>query len=342
MNNLPLPYLRVVDDSELWFVPPEYQTNELRAAAIRKNVKKAVIYIGKKMSVHLCMLALGIDENVIKYIHKDCLTPHMCKFAVGRDGNVLKHIPDELKTPELNEFAVSINPYALRWVSAQTQELCDAAVAANPRTIEFVDKKFRTPEMIEKLFSGAGEFIGNQKERLDKYYAENGYETIGPFKVKSECMRNYASRYYDDECTHAVILEDGSLEYMNSGSIAIMLENMDLSHEHFRQRFTRFGTIYVDMSNCDAVHGEDNIVPQACSHLVIFGDGYEPARKLKGYHIRAIIEQDGHHHPHFEILFNNKKNEPSSAETILCSEKLCTQDNTTQEISTTTAEEVSG
>ena len=132
----------------------------------------------KQQTMEMVTLALK-EENekcwkpILKFVARKLMTDEVCDIAVSSNVSNFYYVPDSFKTPE--RCLATVQMKAPRFTDAPLlsavpeevlmgpvgEEICEAAVAADWRSIKYVPKQYITPALLEKAVDGItpGEYI---------------------------------------------------------------------------------------------------------------------------------------------------------------------------------------
>jgi len=97
----------------------------------------------------ICLAAVQLDGDMLKYVPDALRTPEICFAAVQRNGQAFKDVPDALRTPEICLAAVGQSGYALKYLpeALRTPDICLAAVRQSGDALRYLPEALQTPEV---------------------------------------------------------------------------------------------------------------------------------------------------------------------------------------------------
>lgn len=237
---------------ELQYVPRNLKTYEMCMEAVMSN-GKAIQYVPDELSTYHLDLAAVKQNGDALFLLKEQPTDEMYLEYMKHEGSILSKVPEEFRTSELIQLAMNHDVSAIGQVP-QTPEKCLAAVKSDWRAIKYVEKQFITKEMVDlvqpcywlEYFIPPELMTDDLSKRLEKFYAEKGFETVGPFRINltTDCGK------HKHPCLHEVVTsrehwphirycEWNPFEHpqrLSWTTICRLLEDNGLSHPHFKRQ----------------------------------------------------------------------------------------------------------
>lgn len=149
-------------------------TQEMMMLAIEKEPTSLDDIHEDDKSMEMCLHAVSKCQGALAYVPKQFLTEELCNVAIRapstpHESPALRYVPIHMQTPAMCLVAVKANPYAIRYVVNQTEDLCLLAIANNFNCIIDIDPDKQTDRVCDAAIKEECSnllYIHNQTEEL--------------------------------------------------------------------------------------------------------------------------------------------------------------------------------